>query len=162
MKKNVIRLNESHLRGMISESVRRVLKEYSDYDSYLAHLEAENEPKEDVVMDPAEFMADAIEQAQDKLEAIREFAENLKKDAWAMRKYQKDIAYYLQSVKKEIGDEEWASHAQTGDFLVDGLMNLAESGELYDFFKEVFYPNDLGDMVREWYDAPVFNDGPDY
>lgn len=79
-----------------------------------------------------------------------------------MRKYQKDIAYYLQSVKKEIGDEEWASHAQTGDFLVDGLMNLAESGELYDFFKEVFYPNDLGDMVREWYDAPVFNDGPDY
>ena len=163
MEEEAIPINESDLRSMIKECVKRLVKEYNDYDGWLAHQEAKANPGPSPIEDSCQYISDNLfDGVADKVKEAQNFVAFLRKDSWLMRKYQKDINNYMQSLRNSTEDEDWNETPQTGDPWVDGLLSLDYSGDLNDFFSEVFYPGDLDSIVKEWFEVDVWNDGPDY
>jgi len=154
--KENITINESDLRTMVKECVKRLIKEYNDYDGWLAHQEAMANPDPSPVEDSCQYISDNLfNGVADKVKEAQNFVSFLRKDHWLMKKYQKDIDHYMHVLRDSVEDEEWDEIPQTGDLWVDGLLNLDRSGDLYNFFDEVFFTNDLDTIVKELFDVGV-------
>ena len=161
MKKNIIHLNENHLRRMITESVRRVMKEYYDYDSYLAHLEAENEPKDEVIQDAREWLDENTNTVEDVEDFLYFLSENYPKKFaqiknYLLTTYDNEVKNYFMQPDYDDDYREVISKAK--DKVVALAFELAQTEGLSELVSNFFSFHAFDYMIEEYTGLKVYHD----
>ena len=111
MKKNIIKLNESQLRQIIAESVKRVLKEFNDTE--MGELQAAEEKyKEAKQHKDLDVALDLLIEAYNILE---NYYERIRNNS-------------IKSGEESISDKEYADFSRLYRDVYDSLQGIAESG----------------------------------
>ena len=188
MKKNIIRLNGSQLRKMISESVKKVIKEYYDYDSYLSHLEAQHEKEmgygdEDVVDNASDYFKQKLALCDipypEKIKKIKMvlnwFYQNC--SDWSRSYMEKTLQRYIDEYKEFMSKIKSANKEQlynyygedevneflnnlTGNDTIDAFLcfDLQNCDEAVEALENLFDYNELIYFVEETFGVKVFDD----
>ena len=165
MKNNVIRLNEGQLRRMITESVRKVLREYYDYDSYLAHLEAENEPKEEFIENAREWLDENMNTVKDVEDFLSFLSENYPKEFAQIKNYL--LTNYDNEVKNnymqpDYDDDYRKVTSKAKDKVVALAFELAQTEGLSELVSNFFEYSEFNIMIEEYTGLSVWSDYDGY
>jgi hypothetical protein len=189
MKKNTIKLSEAQLRSMISESVKKVIKEYNDYDSYLSYLEAQHEKEmgygdEDMVDDASDYFEQKLALCNipypekiKKIEMVLNWF-NRKGNSWyrsymerALTRYIKEYKEFMSKIKSANREQVYNYYGEdevneffnnlTGNDAIDAFLcfDLQNCDEAVEALENLFDYNSLKCFVEETFGVKVFDDG---
>lgn len=192
MKKNIVRLNESQLRKMISESVKRVIKEYSDYDSYLDYLLDRYQretygPDEEIIEDVSKYFEEQLALCDipypEKIKKIKMvlnwFYQNC--SDWSRSDMERTLQEYIKEYKEFMAKFKSADRERiydyygedevneflnnlTGNDAIDAFLcfDLQNCDEAVEALENLFDYNRLESFVKETFGVEVLVDGDDW
>lgn len=155
-KKNTIRLNESQLRNMISESVKKTVNEVShngwkSFASAGKKARKYGEDKLDLLFDRLDFHVNWLREEKNKANNLYYFLKELKSNPRISKQYLQKLMSYCEEIEKALDD-----NGPIGDAVINQLSNSWEQerrrfNDFYDFKKPYYKPRKTRDLWEPSY-----------
>lgn len=155
-KKNTIRLNESQLHNMISESVKKTINEVSD-NAWKSFISAGKKAKKysehqfDVLSDRLDFHIRWLRKERDYANNLYYFLKGLKSNPRISKQYLQKLMTNCEEIEKALDD-----NGPIGDAIINQLSNSWEQNrrpfnDFYDYKKPYDKPRKTRDLWEPSY-----------